>query len=138
MLYCDFDATLHPGAVYRKKKIGLFLFGCPGHSLFEHAPLLETLLEPYPDVSIVLLTNWVQVYRGSIARVANYLPPGLVARVVGATYHSRMDRQAFTSASRGEQVWSDVLRRRPSAWLAIDDDAQDCAKLVQTKSRPDS
>jgi hypothetical protein len=28
----------------------------------------------------------------------------------------------FLSTSRGMQVWSDVLRRKPKAWLALDDD----------------
>jgi nicotinamide riboside kinase len=33
-----------------------------------------------------------------------------------------MDPAEFAQAPRGMQVWSDVLRRKPSAWLALDDD----------------
>jgi hypothetical protein len=123
-LYVDFDSTLHPGAVYTKRGIGPYLFNCPGHHLFEHAPLLDKMLSEYPMVRIVLSTSWVTTYRGSIARVSGHLPPGLRRRVVGATFHSRMDREAFTAESRGIQIWSDVLRRKPERWLAIDDEIE--------------
>jgi hypothetical protein len=33
-----------------------------------------------------------------------------------------MDAKAFGETPRGMQIWSDVLRRKPAAWLAIDDD----------------
>ncbi len=54
--------------------------------------------------------------------MARRLTHGLQARVVGATYHSRMDPAEFAAAPRGMQIWSDVLRRKPKAWLALDDD----------------
>lgn len=122
VLYCDYDAVLHPQSVYVKRRVGPFLSNAPGHRLFEHVALLEELLKPYPNVHIVLSTSWVRRYRGSIARVTKQFTPSLRARVIGATYHSRMDDASFASMARGMQVWSDVLRRRPSAWLAIDDD----------------
>ena len=50
------------------------------------------------------------------------LTPSLQARVIGATYHSCMDPTSFTAAPRGWQIGSDVQRRRPVAWLALDDD----------------
>jgi hypothetical protein len=33
-----------------------------------------------------------------------------------------MHEESFTAAPRGMQVWSDVLRRQPRDWLALDDD----------------
>ena len=36
-----------------------------------------------------------------------------------------MDEFRFAEKSRGLQVWEDVLRRRPQAWLAIDDNDED-------------
>lgn len=84
--------------------------------------LLEDVLTPYPDLCIVLSTSWVRRYRGSIGRVSRRLTPGLQARVIGATYHSAMDREEFAAAPRGMQIWADVLRREPQAWLALDDD----------------
>ena len=122
-LYLDLDGVLHPERVYSSWKRGAFLDAqdvADGHALFEHAPLLEELLSPYPDVAIVLSTSWVRVY--SFSRVRRRLSPGLAARTVGATFHSAMDRQDFGRLDRGEQVVRDVARRRPTAWLAIDDD----------------
>ena len=124
MLYCDFDAVLHPQSVFVKPRVGPFLFNTPGHRLFEHVLLLESTLAQYPDVQIVLSTSWVRRYRGSIARVTRQFTPALRARVIGATYHSAMDAIAFADVPRGMQIWSDVLRRRPSSWLAIDDDEE--------------
>lgn len=122
MLYLDFDGVLHPESVYLLHKRGPQLQHAPGHSLFEHCSRLEDVLAPYPGVHIVLSTSWVRRYRGSVARVSRRLTPGLQARVVGATYHSRMDPAEFAAAPRGMQIWSDVLRRKPEAWLALDDD----------------
>jgi hypothetical protein len=122
VLFLDYDACLHPGSVYLHPKHGPMLWDTPGHELFEHASLLDSVLAPYPELRIVLSTSWVRRYRGSIARVARRLTPSLQARVIGATYHSRMDAKAFGETPRGMQIWSDVLRRKPAAWLAIDDD----------------
>ncbi|MFG6728525.1 HAD domain-containing protein [Burkholderia pseudomallei] len=121
VLYLDIDGVLNPESVYRSRKAGPWIFGAPGHRLFEHADLLADLLEPYPHVRIVLSTSWVRVYR-SVRKVARKLPPRLRSRVVGATYHSRMDPAEFVAAPRGMQVWADVLRRKPTDWLALDDD----------------
>ncbi len=122
VLMLDFDGVLHPESVYLLHKRGPTLIDAPGHSLFEHCGLLEEILLPYVELRIVLSTSWVRRYRGSIQRVARRLTPGLRARVVGATYHSAMDASEFAAAPRGMQVWADVLRRKPAAWLALDDD----------------
>ncbi|WP_434666221.1 HAD domain-containing protein [Paraburkholderia sp. A3BS-1L] len=89
--------------------------------MFEHAGLLAQCLAPYPALRIVLSTSWVRVFR-SVRKVARRLPPELRWRVVGATFHRRMDPGWFRSVPRGVQVWGDVCRRRPDAWLALDDD----------------
>jgi hypothetical protein len=88
--------------------------------LFEHAALLARCMAPYPALRIVLSTSWVRVFRG-VQKAARRLPPELRARVVGATFHSRMDPRWFRSQPR-VQVWGDVCRRQPEAWLALDDD----------------
>lgn len=122
LLMLDYDGVLHPESVYLLHKRGPVLLDAPGHRLFENCGLLEEVLEPYPEVRIVLSTSWVRRYRGSVRRVARRLTPTLQARVIGATYHSAMDPREFAAAPRGMQVWSDVLRRKPEAWLALDDD----------------
>ncbi|MEK6316304.1 hypothetical protein DID96_02665 [Burkholderia sp. Bp8963] len=122
LLFLDYDGVLHPENVFLLHRRGPTLQNSPGHQLFEHCALLEELLASYSDVRIVLSTSWVRRYRGSIHRVSRRLTPGLQARVIGATYHSRMDVAEFSQAPRGMQIWADVLRRTPSAWLALDDD----------------
>lgn len=121
VLYLDYDGVLHPESVYVYPKLGPVLLNAPGHRLFEHCALLEEVLVPYPDVCVVLSTSWMRRYK-SLSHVVRRLTPTLRVRVVGATYHSRMDQTAFASAPRGMQIWSDVLRRMPMGWLALDDD----------------
>ncbi|OYD77398.1 UNVERIFIED_ORG: hypothetical protein BDU10_2499 [Burkholderia sp. CF145] len=121
-LYLDFDGVLHPESVYRRPGGTPYLVDAPGHALFEHCQLLESVLLPYPRVKIVMSTSWVQMYDGSVAKVARRLTPDLRARVVGATFNKCMNVDAFKRESRGTQIWSDVLRRQPEAWVALDDD----------------
>ena len=120
ILYLDLDGVLHPEDVWRRPGVGPVVVSPPGHTILEHADLLTTMLDPYPDVRIVLSTSWVIVY-GSVLKVARRLPAGLCARVVGATFHSEMDVSRFREMPRGRQVSGDVVRRRPTAWLALDD-----------------
>ncbi|SEB92127.1 hypothetical protein SAMN02787142_0566 [Burkholderia sp. WP9] len=121
ILYLDYDGVLHPENVHMRTGRGPYIESPEGHSLFEHAELLERVLLPYPDVRIVLSTSWVRVYK-SVARVARRLTPELRERVVGATFHASMEQESFRQAPRGLQIWSDVLRRKPDDWLAVDDD----------------
>ena len=120
MLYLDYDGVLHHEDVWRHPRKGLY-FGAEGagHTLFENVGLLAQLLDPYPDVFIVLSTTWVSSLRFSHA--ASKLPSNLRKRVIGATFHTRMNRYAFASLSRAQQVLDDVQRRQPSAWVAVDD-----------------
>lgn len=120
VLYLDFDGVLHHEDVWRHPHRGLY-FGPKGvgHTLFENALLLEHLLAPYTNVLIVLSTSWAPSLRYSCA--VSKLPPGLKARVVGATFHTRMNRNLFDSLTRAHQVLDDVDRRQPGAWVAVDD-----------------
>lgn len=123
LLYLDFDGVLHPEDVFRHPRRGVYLGGnYPGHALFEHAELLVALLEPYPDVRVVLSTSWVRVLR--YQRALRYLPERLQMRVIGSTFHTRMNKDSFLALSRGQQVLGDAGRRRATQWLALDDDAE--------------
>lgn len=131
VLYLDFDGVLHSPSVYWSRKQGIH-FGPEAlahsqetghvHRLFEHAPLLQELLQPYPMVRIVLSTSWAK--SGYLTAVKR-LPPDLQKRCIGATFHRGMDRYLFAQLPRGLQVMSDVARRQPNQWLAIDDDFTD-------------
>lgn len=134
LLYLDFDGVLHPEYCYWHPRKGPYL-KVPGHSLSEHLALLERLLLPYPEVRIVLYTTWVQTYQFS--ETARKLGPALRPRVIGATFHTGMDKEGFRDMPRGLQVMGDVARRQPSEWVALDDDpsgwpADALKKLVLT------
>ena len=122
VIFLDFDGCVHPSEVYWRRSIGPFLFNCPGHALFENVDLIASELAPYPDVRIVLSTSWLVRYRGNVRRLADKLGPSLSQRVVGGTYHSRMHEFEFRQMTRGQQIWTDVVRRRPDSWIALDDD----------------
>lgn len=120
ILYLDYDGVLHPDSVYWARGRGVYLKDAPEHELFEHGEILESILATFPDVKIVLSTSWVPAL--SFSRAKKRLPSGLQARVIGATFHSQyMHRSGFLMLGRGVQVCDDVLRRRPTAWAAIDD-----------------
>jgi hypothetical protein len=120
VLYLDFDGVLHHENVLWHPRIGAYLSAPDGYVLFQHAELLEQILAPYPAVQIVLSTSWVRRY--GCTKAAKNLRPALRSRVIGATFHSKMNEDEFAAAPRGMQVWSDVLRRKPKDWLALDDD----------------
>jgi hypothetical protein len=69
----------------------------------------------------VLSTSWVRVFRFSTS--AKRLPLALRERVIGATFHSRMNREVFEQKPRYLQILEDAARRKPLDWLAIDNDA---------------
>lgn len=125
-LYLDYDGVLHPDAVYREKD--RIVLRRDGLSLFEWAPLLDETLAGFPGVQIVLSTSWVRVL--SFATAKTWLPAGLQARVVGATYHSEMrppsmnryDPEPFVLLTRYEQILQHVQRHSIERWIALDDD----------------
>lgn len=129
-LYLDFDGVLHHSAVHRSESLRTYIDApnWPLARLFDHERYLVDILTSFPTVKIVLSTTWVLVDGFHKARAC--LSPQLRARVVGATFHSRYHggvtdrRQAFARMPRGQQVCEDVARRRPAAWVALDDDDQ--------------
>jgi len=120
ILYLDFDGVLHHENCLWSTKRGPYLSAPGKYSLFQHAGLLAEMIDPYPQVKIVLSTSWVRRY--GCTKAAKQLPPALRSRVIGATFHSQMNPNEFYAAPRGMQVWGDVVRRHPQDWIALDDD----------------
>ena len=115
ILFLDFDGVLHPSDVYLKK--GRPVLDGDGE-LFMWIPQLIEVLTPYPNVKIVLSTNWVRV-RG-FTRVRRALPEVLRERVIGATWHSAIAIW-YDKATRFQQIERYVGRANVQQWLAIDD-----------------
>jgi len=116
--YLDFDGVLHSSEVFLSRHLGIHM-QAHGRALFEWAPILVELLEPHPEVSIVLSTSWVGERGKEFA--CGVLPPALKERVIGATY-SPDNLRYFDAWSRGRQVTSDAQSRKLDSWFAIDDD----------------
>lgn len=130
VIYTDFDGVVQHEAVLWSPKRGPFM--CPrearGHTLFEWAHHLEEELEAFPEVRLVLSSSWC-VFPG-YSKALKRLPPELRTRFIGGTFHKRHHGtdpwllQSFRATPRWEQIVADVKRRRPRAWLALDDDVE--------------
>jgi hypothetical protein len=119
VLVLDYDGALHHESVYWDPAISRPQLRAPArYTLFQHAALLEEMMAPYPGIAIVLSTSWVRHY--GLRKAAKELPAGLRTRVIGSIYEGQSAE--FYFLSRGEQVATDVERRRPGSWLALDDD----------------
>lgn len=119
LLYLDFDGVVHHENVRVGPDGAPVLVAPPRYHLFQHVQLLEELLAPFPVVRIILSTKWV--LRVGAVEAANRLPESLRARVVG-TFVPPGAQADFWRAPKGLLVTEDVERRRPVAWLAVDDE----------------
>lgn len=121
-IFLDFDGVLHPDRAYMGRE-GPFLKGA-GH-LFMWAPTLEKTLDDFPHCKIILSTSWVRVL--GFKRSCKYLPDAVRRRVIGATWHSALARDAelkswWDSATRYEQICRYVAGAKLENWISIDDD----------------
>lgn len=117
ILYLDYDGVLHPADVRvspsEPRRPRVYARGQPtDRPLFEHLPLLERLLEPYPQVHIILSTSWVREFGYEFA--LEQLTPSLRERVIGATL--------YPAPARYFCIQIDAEERGLTHWLALDDD----------------
>lgn len=120
VLFLDIDGVLHRG-VARRSRRGV-VSSAPGHiELFEYAPVLEDLLRPYPNLEIVVSSDWSLVMGMEFTR--NAIPsPQLRDRIIGATSDGcAFDWGLWPMLPRGAQVLDYVRRNAPLRWLAVDD-----------------
>ncbi|WP_322073797.1 HAD domain-containing protein [Burkholderia cepacia] len=117
-LFVGGDGTLHRGNGLLQADGSVSLD--TGNPLFEFAPVLAGLIEPYPKVEIVLTSGWM--YWLSFDQMVSYLPPLLAARVVGWTreYKARFGYLKDGSA-KTYIIRSYVFAHKLANWLAIDD-----------------
>ena len=135
VLFLDYDGCLQADAVYRIK--GQIVMMSEGRSLFEWAPVLQQLIEPYPQLQVVLSTTWVRVLGFDVAKA--WLPEALQRQVIGATWHNSLRAEQFQYWTRHDQILNYVRRHNLQRWLALDDNAKGWAQkhiqhLVHTDS----
>ncbi|WP_035883434.1 HAD domain-containing protein [Cupriavidus metallidurans] len=117
-LFVDFDGTVHRGHALLDENGEVSLD--TGNPLFEFVPELERLLDPYPQVEIVLTTSWLD--KLPFERVLSYLPPPLAKRVVGTTQGIKPRFGYLKDGSaRTYIIRTYVFEHRLKNWLAIDD-----------------
>jgi hypothetical protein len=121
VLFLDIDGVLHRGIARRSGN--RVMSSSPDIKLFEYVPVLDDLLSPYPDIEVVLSSDWSLVF-GTEATCKVMPSSGVQERVVGATYDGcDFDSRLWPMLTRGEQVLDYVRRNRPLRWLAVDDRA---------------
>lgn len=122
ILFLDIDGVLHRGNSYVAGR--RIVSSAPGRiELFEYVQILVDLLSPYPELPIVLSSDWA--YRFGVDYTRSQVPSAsLRARIIGATYQGcEFDEMLWPMLSRGEQVLDYVRRQRGARleWIAIDD-----------------
>lgn len=119
VLFLDIDGVLHRGIARRSGS--RVTSSAPDIELFEYVPVLVELLEPYPQVDIVISSDWSLVLGMEYTRNA-ISSPQLRDRIVGATSDGRtLNWQLWPALPRGTQVLDYVARNSLLRWLAVDD-----------------
>lgn len=128
VLYLDLDGVVQHESVLFHPKRGVYMNPALNQErrLFEWVSILVKILEPYPEVRLVLSSSWC--VRPGYARTLKRLPADLSWRFIGGTYHKRIHgadpwtKETFLRTPRGVQILADVNRRKPQHWIALDDD----------------
>lgn len=123
ILLLDFDGVLHDADVIVERTPDGKRFPAmrgPGE-LMQWASILEATLTPYPEVQIVLSTQWVWWFGLEFCRSA--LPPALAAKVIGGTWEGSENMPTgWIHLARCEQIRLHVRRHNNGKWIALDDD----------------
>lgn len=108
-IFVDFDGCLHPLGLEAIDEHGQLL---PNPQLFCWLPILERVLAPYPDVKIIVSSDWRRLCADEklIELLGN-----LGARFVGVVEARGIDRAA--------EIQADARNRGLSRWIAVDDHA---------------
>ena len=96
VLYLDLDGVVHHEKVlwHPRKGIHMSPYEAAGHSLFEWISVLESVLEPYPAVALVLSSTWC--IRPGYSATLKRLPASLRARFI---FHQRVKTTGFQPVS---------------------------------------
>lgn len=107
-MFLDYDGVLH-----RLGEPAIDENFRPIHSpgLFCWAPLLQKALAPYPEIRIVIASDWRRIFDD--ATLVALLGDAFEFRVIGSV-------ESFCR-SRAEEISMEAVRRGLRRWLAIDD-----------------
>jgi hypothetical protein len=106
-LFTDFDGVFHPADAATFDAAGQLVTDA---RLFAWLPVLVDILAPYPEVRIVVSSDWRRLLDDAgLKRVLGPLAP----RFAGVV-------QTW-GASRADEILAEVRRRQLTRWLALDD-----------------
>lgn len=115
VLFLPYDGCLHAEGVRHTQKEAEH--HGERHSLFEYAGVLATLLEPYPEVRIVLSTPWSRIH--GLEQATAFLPAGLRSRVIGTTHEFCGDFVEWAGLTEFDQIMRYVGGHGVRHWLAL-------------------
>lgn len=115
VLFLAYDGCLHAEGV--RHTLGEAEHHGERHSLFEYAGVLAKLLEPYPEVRIVLSTPWSRIH--GLEQAKAFLPAGLRSRVVGMTHEFCGDFVEWAGLTEFDQIMRYVDGHGIRHWLAL-------------------
>ncbi|CBJ39332.1 conserved protein of unknown function [Ralstonia solanacearum CMR15] len=107
VLFTDFDGVLHAADEPALDGTGRVI---ANERLFAWLPILVGILEPYPEVRLVVSSDWRRLLDDENLRLV--LGP-LGSRFVGIV--------ETWGASRADEILAEVRRRKLTHWLALDD-----------------
>jgi hypothetical protein len=108
VLFLDFDGVLHSSDDAVLDESSRLV---PSPKLFRWTPLLEEALSPYPEVRIVVSSDWRRLFDDDA--LVKLLGVRLGERFIGVV-------QCF-GGSRRDEILEEARRRELVCWLAIDD-----------------
>lgn len=107
VLFTDFDGVLHAADEPALDSTGRLI---ANERLFAWLPILADILEPYPQVRLVVSSDWRRLLDDdNLRRVLGPLAPRFAGIV------------EIWGASRADEILAEVRRRRLTNWLAVDD-----------------
>lgn len=107
VLFTDFDGVLHAADEPALDGAGRLRANA---KLFVWLPILVNILQPYPEVQIVISSDWRRLLDDeNLRRVLGPLGPRFAGIV------------ETWGVSRADEILTEVRRRRLTRWLALDD-----------------
>ncbi|MFL9900020.1 HAD domain-containing protein [Paraburkholderia fungorum] len=117
-IYLNFDGALHVGKALVEKSGQVVLD--TARTLFEFAPLLGDLLEPYPRAQIVLTAAWLKFMQ--TGEINGHLPSYLVRRIVTCSYYSPCDLLCVSGGTaRPDEMIGHACSNAIDTWLVLHD-----------------
>lgn len=106
IIFLDFDGVLHD-------------IGCISKDLFLHASRFSALLRDYPDIEVVVSSDW-RKDAGNVAELAAHFPVDVRHRFVGLT---DIESEAAEPRQRERECWQWLRAhgREHVRWIAVDD-----------------